>query len=78
MKGDIAYGLFPGWMGSQGLVRMVLVMPLDTRYGKPLIAFPLVAPMGWVESPLFLVDLSETAADLVNAYILSGFHPRPH
>ena len=53
-------------------------MPVDTLDDEPLIAFTLVAPMGWVESPPFFTALYDTASDLVYSSIFSGFHPRPH
>ena len=77
-KTDVSDGFYQGWLRAMGLMQLGLVMPLDTQDGEPLIAFPLAAPMGWVESPPFFTALSETAADLGNAAIRAGRHPPPH
>ena len=74
MKLDIADGLYEGWIRAQGLAHLWLVMSSDTQYGEPLISFPLSDPLGWVESPPFFTDLSETAEDLGNASLQSGVH----
>jgi hypothetical protein len=78
MKGDIADGFYQGWLRAVGVPRLGLVMPAESTDREPLIAFPLAAPMGWVESPPFFTALSETAADLGNGAIQAGVHPLPH
>ena len=45
----------------------------------PLIAFPLVLPMGWIDSPPFFCAVSETIADRTNDLIREQSLPdRPH
>jgi hypothetical protein len=38
------------------------ILPVE----EPLVAFPLILPMGWVESPQYLCAVSETIADIAN------------
>ena len=45
-KGDTSGGFYQGWLRAQGLARLGMIVPLDTRYGEPLTAFPLLVPMG--------------------------------
>ena len=37
--------------------------------GKTMVAFPLVLPMGWVESPPQFCAVTETVADLANTVL---------
>jgi hypothetical protein len=37
-----------------------------------LVAFPLILPMGWVQSPPYLCAITETVADLANARLSAG------
>jgi hypothetical protein len=46
---------------------------LDSHMGEePLVAFPLILPMGWVDSPNYLCAITETAADLANSCFSAG------
>ena len=69
MKGDISDKFYQGWLRAQGLASMGLIIPVDTLYDDPLIDFPLLSPMGWVESPTFFTALSDTVSGLCNASI---------
>ena len=44
----------------------------------PLIAVPMVLPMGWMESPPTFCTVTETIADLANAKIAQGYIPVPY
>ena len=44
----------------------------------PLIALPLVLPMGWTESPPAFCTVTETITDLANAYGMMDWNPPPH
>jgi hypothetical protein len=45
----------------------------------PLVAFPMILPMGWVESPPYLCAVTETIADTANKLVSDGFRPsQPH
>lgn len=51
----------------------VIVLPSD-RSAEPLVALPLVLPMGcWVESPPYFTAVTETACNLLNTTL-----QRPH
>lgn len=43
-----------------------------------LIAFPLVLPMGWKNSPPYFCALTETVADVTNEYIQRHLWPPRH
>ena len=45
---------------------------------KPLIAFPLVLPIGWTNSPLIFSTATKTIADIANARLFSGWVPPSH
>ena len=45
---------------------------------EPLIAFPLVLPMGWKNSPPIFCTATETIADIANARINTNFNPPAH
>ena len=44
----------------------------------PLIAVPMVLPMGWMESPPTFCMVTETIADLANAKIAQDYIPAPY
>jgi hypothetical protein len=45
---------------------------------EPLIAFPLVLPMGWTNSPPIFLTATETIADIANARLSLGWLPLSH
>jgi hypothetical protein len=46
---------------------------------EPLVAIPLVLPMGWVSSPPFFCAVTETAADIANLHLqYPNLHPSLH
>ncbi|CAB9521004.1 hypothetical protein SEMRO_1153_G247080.1 [Seminavis robusta] len=45
---------------------------------EPMIAFPLVLPMGWKESPPNFSAATETVADIANDHIADNQHRPPH
>lgn len=49
--------------------------PYNIARQTPLITFPMVLPMGWVESPPTFCMVTETIADLVNAKIAQDYIP---
>ena len=64
-KIDIADGFYRVWLQIADTPKLGVVLP--TTPGQPaLIAFPLILPMGWVESPPYFTVLTETACDLAN------------
>ena len=67
-KIDVADGLYRVRVHIDDVPKLGIVLP--TAPGNPiLIAFPLVLPMGWVESPPYFTALTETACDRTNALL---------
>ena len=64
-KIDISDGFYRVWLQANDIPKLGVALP--TTPGQPLlVAFPLVLPMGWVESPPYFTSLTETACDLAN------------
>ena len=77
MKVDIADGFYRIQLNVGDIPKLGVVFP--TRDSKePLVAFPLVLPMGWVNSPPAFCAATETSADLANAQIRHSGEPEPH
>ena len=77
MKVDIADGFYRIQLNVGDIPKLGVVFP--TRDDKePLVAFPLVLPMGWVNSPPAFCAATETSADLSNAQICKSEEPEPH
>ena len=65
IKVDIADGFYRLFVAANSVATLGVVFPHHPDE-EPLIAFPLVLPMGWVGSPPFFCALTETATDLAN------------
>jgi len=65
-KVDLADGFCQFGLALSGISKLGIVFP-TCGDEEQLIAFPLVLPMGWVESPPALCAGTETVADLANA-----------
>ena len=65
IKVDIADGFYRLFVSAPTTATLGVVFPQHDDE-EPLIAFPLVLPMGWVGSPPFFCALTETATDLAN------------
>ena len=64
-KVDIGDGFYRVQLCTSGVLKLgVLLPPLLGE--EPLVAFPLVLPMGWKESPPLFCHFTETACDLTN------------
>ena len=68
LKVDITYGFYCVGLAPEDVPSLGVCLPpgLD---GKTLVAFLLVLPMGWVESPTQLCAVTETVADLANTVL---------
>ncbi|CAB9501094.1 unknown protein [Seminavis robusta] len=77
-KVDIADGFYRVWIQANDIPKLGMLFP--ARDGEELmIAFPLVLPMGWKESPPNFSAATETVADMANANIADNTHqPEPH
>jgi hypothetical protein len=64
---DLKDGFCRVWLEETGMPNLgVLVFPAYEGE-EPMVAFPLVLPMGWEDSPPWFCAATETVADLVNA-----------
>ena len=76
-KFDISDGFYRIDLNIDDIPKLGVAFP--TRPGEePLVAFPLVLPMGWKNSPPIFSTAMETIADLANQRIQSNHHPAPH
>ena len=77
IKLDIGDGFYRIAVNIDDIPKLGVVFP--TLPGQePLIAFPLVLPMGWTNSPPIFSTAMETIADLSNTRLQSSHHPPPH
>ena len=71
IKVDISDGFYRINLRPADVPKLGVVFP--TKPGaEPLVAFPLVLPMGWTHSPPFFSAATETAADIANTHLQSG------
>ncbi len=76
IKLDISDGFYRIGLNIDNIPKLGVVFP--TLPGdKPLIAFPLVLPMGWTNSPPIFLAATETIADIANARLSSGWFAIP-
>jgi hypothetical protein len=75
-KIDLSDGFYRVALDADAVSELATVLP---RYAneEQLIAFPLVLPMGWVESPPWFCAATETIADLANHWP-AHLTPPPH
>ncbi len=67
-KIDIADGFYRVWLQIDDVPKLGVALPTAPG-SRPLVAFPLALPMGWVLSPPYFTVLTETACDLANAIL---------
>jgi hypothetical protein len=70
-KIDIADGFYRVWLQIGDVPKLGVALPTAPG-SRPLVAFPLALPMGWILSPPYFTVLTETACDLANAIIQEG------
>lgn len=76
-KVDIADGFYRVHLRPEDVPSLGVAFP-PLPDGTELVAFPLVLPMGWVNSPPTFCAATETVADMANARIAAGVVPPPH
>lgn len=77
IKVDLSDGFYRIALNPDDIPKLGVVFP--TRPGEEeLVAFPLVLPMGWANSPPIFSTATETIADVANSAILSPVEPAPH
>lgn len=77
IKIDISDGFYRIDVNPDDIPRLGVVFPTEEGQ-EPLIAFPLVLPMGWENSPPAFTTATETIADLANGCLKSGQVAKPH
>jgi hypothetical protein len=77
IKVDIADGFYRVWLNVHDIPKLAVALP--TLHGEePLVALPLVLPMGWTESPPYFCATTETVADITNRRLANHWLPPPH
>jgi hypothetical protein len=75
-KIDLSDGFYRVALEADAIANLAVVLPKYSNK-EQLIAFPLVLPMGWVESPPWFCIATETIADLANRWP-THLNPLPH
>jgi hypothetical protein len=70
-KTDIADAFMRVWIQVPSIPILGAILPSHPGE-EPLVAFPMILPMGWTESPQYLCAVSETIADLANQHFQRG------
>ena len=60
------------------ILKLAVAIPTTSPNDDPLIAVPMVLPMGWMESPQTFCTVTETISDLANAKIAQGYILAPY
>jgi hypothetical protein len=74
IKLDISDGFYLVGLNIDDIPKLGVVFPMLPG-DKPLITFPLVLPMGWMNSPPVFLTATETIADIANAQLSLGWLP---
>ena len=77
LKVDISDGFYRVNMNIEDIPKLGVAFPTEPGQEK-LVAFPLVLPMGWKNSPPIFTTATETIADLANQRLSSHIRPPPH
>ena len=76
-KVDIADGFYRIWLNIADIPKLACSIP--PLYGdEPLLALPLVLPMGWTQSPPYFCAATETVADITNKRLANHWSAPPH
>jgi hypothetical protein len=76
-KIDIADGFYRIGVNANDVPKLGVVVP--ALPGQPkIIVFPLVLPMGWMQSPPLFTAATETVADLANQELQASAPAQPH
>jgi hypothetical protein len=77
IKVDIADGFYRIWLNLDHIPKLAVAIP-SLKGEEPLLALPLVLPMGWTESPPYFCTATETVTDVANARAMQGWNPPAH
>jgi hypothetical protein len=77
IKVDITDSFYRVWLNVHDIPRLAVALTA-LHGGEPLLAPPLVLPMGWTESPPYFCTDTETIADVTNRYLANHWKPPTH
>ena len=77
-KYDLADAFMRVGLSPSVILKLAMAVLMTSPDDDPLIAVPMVLPMGWMESPPTFCTVTETIADLANAKIAQGYIPAPY
>ena len=77
MKVDISDGFYRIDVNVDDVPKLGVVFPTEDGE-EPLVAFPLVLPMGWKNSPPIFSTATETITDIANKRLRSQLYPPEH
>lgn len=77
MKVDLSDGFYRINLNIDDIPKLGVVFPTEPGE-EPLVAFPLVLPMGWANSPPIFSTATETVADLANQRLREQVPAPPH
>ena len=77
IKVDIADGFYRVWLNLSDIPKLAVSIP-SLKGEEPLLAFPLVLPMGWTESPPYFCAATETVTDVANHRARNNWKPPAH
>ncbi|KAL3823120.1 hypothetical protein ACHAXA_006450 [Cyclostephanos tholiformis] len=77
LKLDISDGFYRIGLAVDDIPKLGVAFPA-LPHQETLIAFPLVLPMGWKNSPPIFSTATETIADLANTRLVAGATAQPH
>ena len=72
-KYDLADTFMRVGLAPSMILKLAVAVPTTLPDEDPLIAVPMVLPMGWMESPPAFCTVTETIVDLANAKIAQGY-----
>jgi hypothetical protein len=77
IKIDIADGFYRIWLNVHDIPKLAVALP--ALHGtEPLLALPLVLPMGWTKSPPYFCAATETVTDVANRQLANHWRHPPH
>jgi hypothetical protein len=74
---DIADGFYRIWVNVDNITKLAVALP-PLGSTEPLVALPLVLPMGWTESLPYFCAATETVTDISNRRLLNRWKAPPH
>ena len=78
-KTDLSDGFYRDDLAPDDCPKLGVVFPSRSKEEEPLVAIPLVLPMGWSESPPAFSAITETIADVANVRLQdSTYQPPSH